>query len=210
MNENPILTDTFREWLGAYADAELSPERAAWVEAHLGDCPECQQALDELYALSSLLHADDTVLDEALPLSIEPSAARRLLNDAPGRQPSRTTRALLYAFRYLPLAIFGGWAFLQAALLTTGALSLAQVLFPGTAVGLGWLFPQADGGGLLAALCNLLPGSLLCRALDALARLPLPGEVILMNLVLTALLAVLFASWLAGLWVQHKSGAETA
>ena len=45
--------DVSCEQVHAYHDGELSPEQRGGFEAHLGDCPQCQQTLAELKGLSN-------------------------------------------------------------------------------------------------------------------------------------------------------------
>lgn len=218
MNENKRLDDQVMEWLGAYLDGELSPERSAWVEAHLETCPACVRELENLSSLSSLLHAGDGLHDSRLPLGSGPARALALSGANPGLPaPSRASRLFATSLRYLPLAVFGGWAFLQVVLLVTRLLGIISALSPSGVPGLGFLFrAPLESPDLLSRICGLLPGAGLCESLVS-ARpfllpvlLPLPDETGLFSLLLSVFAALLFASWLAGMWVQRKAQAEKA
>ena len=46
------------DWLPAYHDGELSPERQRQVEKHLQACPDCLAELEALDGLSALLKVE--------------------------------------------------------------------------------------------------------------------------------------------------------
>ncbi len=53
-----MATQHVTELLNAYHDGELRGRKLDQVASHLAHCPECQQALAELDALSALLQSD--------------------------------------------------------------------------------------------------------------------------------------------------------
>ncbi len=116
MNER--ANDYVKEWLGAYLDGELSDERRAWVENHLAGCPDCRKELDELRALSNLLHAVPAPATGLSNAEFTRQVTRRL------PQPVRPfgRRALQIGLRYAPLGLFGIWAFFQAVILVAAGL----------------------------------------------------------------------------------------
>lgn len=194
--------DQVMEWLGAYLDGELSGERAAWVEAHLADCPECQRELESLAALTSLLHSTD----DAMP-RITPALSAAALPDQSG---SRASLWLGRGLRYLPLAVFGGWAFLQAVLWVTGGLMAFAAFVPGAQSALGWLLPEQSGTPFIASLlCGLQPQGGLCATLGAIDALPIAPGTGLLSILITAVAAALFMAWFAGYWAQRRSQSET-
>ena len=206
MNEKTKPNDQVMEWLGAYHDGELNSERAAWVEAHLPHCPECRRELEALRSLAGLLHDGD----DLLPNSIRGNfAAGTFAASLPAQAGPRTNRLLASALRYLPLGLFGGWAFLQAVIWVTGGLLLLQSLIPSAQSSLGWLLPDPSGASsLMSLLCGLLPQSGLCETLSRLNALPIAGGIGLFSITITAVAAALFLSWLAGLWA-HNNRAQT-
>jgi TonB family protein len=46
--------DSIREWLGAFADGELEPDKAEQVISHLETCADCRRELDQIQELSRL------------------------------------------------------------------------------------------------------------------------------------------------------------
>ena len=202
MNENTNRYDQVMEWLGAYHDGELTGERAAWVEAHLPHCPECRRELEALRALTSLLHDGDDALPQFSP--------GRLTTGLPAQSSPRANRLLTGALRYLPLGLFGGWAFLQAVIWVAGGLLLLQSWIPAAQSSLGWLLPEPSGVPfLITFLCGLLPQSGLCDTLGTLNRLPIAGGVGLFSIAITAAAAALFLSWLARYWAHNRAQTET-
>jgi hypothetical protein len=196
---NDRLNDTVKEWLGAYLDHELVGDRLAWVEEHLAGCEECQKELEELRALSDLLQVepvpvismDETVFTKKvmsrLPRSLQPMSRQAL-------------RASLY---YAPLALFGLWAFFQAALCVSSALLFTLDLFPQACNVLAIYLPptgtDAAGwlGGILSMAGPVLP-------FINLAAFDWTGSLALFNIVLATLLALLFLAWISGLYSHRR------
>lgn len=203
--------DEYREWLGAYHDGELSDERRAWVEAHLPTCPDCQQELAELRALSDLLQI------EPAPL---PSPARtRALTDAvlaqlPPAHPTAWQRILRISARYAPIGFFAAWAFIQAVIWVSGVLMWGLRFIPGAQGALAALLPLASSpagapdGWLFNALGSAVDFSGLREALDWLSPLLWASPLGLFGLALAVLLGILFMAWLAGYWSYQRRLAQ--
>ncbi len=204
MNER--ANDYVREWLGAYLDGELSADRRAWVEEHLASCQACQRELVELRALSTLLHADPV----PTPFLDQEMFSRQVVSRLPKPAPSPRQRALQLGLRYLPLGLFGAWAFVQAALLVSTVLLYALNLFPqagGLLAGLAPV-PESAAGGWIGGLMSLSGLSGLSGLAEESGLSILFNPLTLISLAAIALLAVLFFAWLAGLWTYHRSQAQ--
>ncbi len=201
MNER--ANDYVREWLGAYLDGELSADRRAWVEEHLASCQACQRELVELRALSTLLHADPV----PAPFLDQELFSRQVVSRLPRPAPSSRQRALQLGLRYLPLGLFGAWAFVQAAVLVSTVLIYALSLFPqagGLLAGLAPL-PESAAGSWIGGLMSL---SGLNGLIEETGIFLIISPLALISLAAIALLAVLFFAWLAGLWTYHRSQAQ--
>jgi hypothetical protein len=206
MNQNNRLTDPVTEWLGPYLDGELSEARQAWVEAHLSICTACQAELEALRALSGLLHADPTPGASRSARAFAADVLRKLEDPARPRRASILRRVA----GYLPLALFGGWAVLQAAVWISSALLLGIGYLPGLRGGLDGLLAfgsRLAGGwtGWLDELLGLFGLSYSSGWLDWLAQIPLPGILIFIELLLAGLFAVLFTAWMAGAWSARRA-----
>jgi anti-sigma factor RsiW len=203
MNGEKRAFDPVVEWLGAYQDGALSDERRAWVEEHLRGCPACRQELDALSALSNLLQAEP-----AMTSRLSATEAARVIT---GRLPrahgiERTAASLGRLARMAPLALFGVWAFIQAVLTLSGALFLAEQFFPGM---VGVLMPLEFAAPLKVLLDWTLNMILPVRLIDlplALSAALLP----LLELAASALVAVLFAAWMAGVYSYRRARALAA
>jgi hypothetical protein len=175
---NAHITD----WLGAYYDGELSGRRKQQVEEHLRGCRECQDRLEELRKLSALLKEAPQAESQHSAQSFQMQVKLRM-----GAAPSRPgwQRALKAGWQVAPLGAIVAWAFVQAALAITA-----------TALRLG-----LPGGLSLGGQHSDLPVDL--SWLDLLgARFGLGWSAAgvglgLLNLGLTALLAVFLSGWLA-------------
>ncbi len=197
--------DIYREWLGAYADGELIAERRAWLEDHLAACPDCQQELRELRALSALLHADPLPAPSATPDVF----SKRVIAHLPPSQPTRGQRLLQSSLRYVPMGLFAAYAFFQAVILVSGGLLLTLNWLPGGQQ-LSALVPAlAPGGeGALTSLFGLAVNSsglssLLEPVESWLVETPWTNPLALLNLFLIFVLGVFFCTWLAALWSHN-------
>lgn len=196
MNENQRAVDPVREWLGAYHDGELTAERRAWVEAHLDGCAACREELAGLRALSRLLGSLPEPATE--PEAFTADVLRRL----PGRAGNGGSKWLRTGWRYAPVVLVAGWAFFQAAVWAVGLLALALPFLPGGAALAQAFQPVTDfaTGGLLAQL-----GDRLAQAAGLPEILAVQGRLALMSVLFAAVFSVLFFSWLAASWSQHRA-----
>ena len=55
---SPMECNQLRELITAYADGELDPQQRVEAERHLGQCPQCSQALKNISTLKTALRAD--------------------------------------------------------------------------------------------------------------------------------------------------------
>jgi anti-sigma factor RsiW len=164
------------EWLAAYHDGEMMPDRRRQVEEHLQGCPACRAELDALERLSSLVLAD------RLPAGTPPqrfAAQVQLRLPRPARLPTRGAGRLPRWVLGAPLALIAAWAFLQAGLRVT-SLALAA----------GWVLDwQAPPIGSSTASDGLLGWALDLAPLEA---------------ALLAGTAVLLSAWMALWWAWNK------
>jgi anti-sigma factor RsiW len=179
---NPHVT----EWLAAYHDGELPPNRQHQVEKHLEECPTCRAELDSLNELSSFLKADPVPPHTpaqrfAAQVGLRlPRAARASLSPTLPNAGGPPRWALA-----VPLALIMVWAFLQAALFVTAfILTAGNVLGPQAALFSSWI----TSVGLFETGLYLL----------------------LFNTVLLVGIAILWSAWMA-LWLAWvKNQNETS
>ena len=113
--------------LNRYLDGELPPEEARRLERHLGECPQCRHAREELEGLNLLLNELDTCADAP------PALARRARRAAEQRRSG--------GIRWLaPVESVFGTERVRAAV-------AAVLLFAGLSVGgyMAWYTVQIDG-----------------------------------------------------------------
>jgi anti-sigma factor RsiW len=169
---NPHVT----EWLAAYHDGELPPNRQHQVEKHLQSCPTCRAELDSLEQLSSFLKADP--MPPHTPAQRFASQVQLRLPHAPLSRPLQNAGQTPRWALGIPLALIIIWAFLQAALLVTAfILTAGNVLGPRAAFFSGWI----TNVGLFEAGLYLL----------------------LFNIVLLTGVAILWSAWMA-LWLAWQ------
>lgn len=190
-------------WLGAYLDGEVSSALREQIETHLEGCLACQEELDSLEQLSSLLHSS--------PLPAQPTSdaafARQVLERISQPVPPLWQRALRLSWNFAPLFLFAVWTFFQAVSLVSALLLSGLPWIPG-AQAVQALLPGSDGMGswLLGGLLSLV--NLEFReAAPLVSWLEPVGVQVLLNLALLAVLAVLFLSWLASWWAYHRARA---
>ena len=108
------MTSHVLDWLTAYHDGELTPNRQRQVEQHLQDCPTCRAELEAIEGLSSLLKADPAS-HLTPPQRFAAQVALRLPRSSPPH-PRRNADQLPRWVLSAPLGLIVAWAFFQSAL----------------------------------------------------------------------------------------------
>ncbi len=108
------MTSHVLDWLTAYHDGELTPNRQRQVEEHLQDCPTCRAELEAIEGLSSLLQENPAPLLTP-PQRFAAQVALRLPRSSPPH-PRRNADQLPRWVLSAPLALIVVWAFFQSAL----------------------------------------------------------------------------------------------
>ena len=184
-------TDLAREWLGAYLDGELQAERRSWVESHLAGCAGCRDELARMRELSALLRVAPIPEGGLSPDAFVAGVMERL----PRAAEPLWKRAFSFSLRYAPLFLFVAWAFTQAvAWVAFGLVALVGAV-PGAQILLGalWSPPALADGFLGSWIPALAPG------LEQITPLAV------FQLLTTALVAILFLAWLAGVWSHQRA-----
>jgi anti-sigma factor RsiW len=145
-------------WLEAYYDDELSNGRLNLVEKHLSKCAQCRTKLENLGALSVILHESPGAENLTSPSRFVAQVGLRL----PDR-PSQPTwqRVLVTAWQIIPVGLIGTWAFVQTVFI------LAALVFV-----IAWL---GLGGELVSSLARLPTGNYRQAILLNLALTALTG-----------------------------------
>lgn len=177
-------------WLGAFHDGELEGWRLHQVKSHLAQCDACRAELDRLQALSTLLRAS--------PAASHLTPAERFVAQVGLRLPRHQEHPIWYraasiGWRLTPVGLFGTYAILQAVFIVTGIVMLALRLGGEPARQSAVWFNSLGAG-----LNDLAPIGL--PALDSV--LPVNWDVVL-YLGLTAVIGLLYWSWLATWWVRR-------
>ncbi len=178
------MSEHVLDWIGAYLDGELHGGQRRRVEMHLAGCAACRAELDAMQALSARLHTNPPMPARTPPEQFVAQVRLRL----PARATAPASRVRQAAGLWLPLGVFGLWAFSQAVLVV-GAFGL-WVLPIGLPV---VLLPVPAGGGLLPLLAGLAGAPVWGN------WLPLLG----LEVALTAAAAVLTWACLAGWWAAR-------
>lgn len=145
------------QWLNAYHDDELRPQRRVLVEAHLEQCPQCRAELAELQELSSLLAAQSLPELRTTPEEFTAQVALRL-----PRQVNRRNNGSNFSLRTfwytIPVVLLAAIAFLRIIVTITGVLNVIELIgINPNAV--SWLVPPAPTSpGLLQQVTSLLFG----------------------------------------------------
>jgi hypothetical protein len=186
------------EWLGAFYDGELTGRRKQQVEDHLSGCRECQVQLEELRKLSALLQEAPQPAAQLSAQRFQQQVKLRM-GAAPGRPGWK--RALKAGWQIAPLGVVAVWAFGQAALAITAA-----VLLIGTPGGL-----SLNGQIFDLPLGPIWPN--LAVSVFGFVWSPTGFWLGLLNLGLTALLAVFLYGWLASYaitagWITRRQTEE--
>lgn len=188
------------EWIGPYLDGELSLAQQGIVEAHLAACAECSTHLDEMKALSSLLHEPDPALSW-------PPAQRFAANL--NLSLPRRTQATPYTWLFspagwlFPLGVAGLWLFLQVTLTVSGLLVQAFQS--------GWFGPELTWTGSTQAfwfsMVNQLTDGQFVPLLQPINNAFVFLQGIFANLFWQVALAALYLGWLY-LWWTHQPDSQ--
>ena len=119
MNEHVL------DWIGAYADGELTAERRRRVDHHLAECAACRAELEAVQALTLRLHAAPPMPARTPPEQFTAQVRLRLAH-RPAPNHARLRRA---AGVWLPLGVLALWALGQAVL---AAVGLGLLVWVGT------------------------------------------------------------------------------
>lgn len=193
-------------WLEAYHDGELKGLRLRQIEAHLAQCETCRAELEQLEALSTLLHKSPAAEDLMPPDRFVAQVGLRL-----PRRPERTAwqQALEIGWRLVPAGLFGAWAFVQAVFVVSWIVLAALRLGVGGNLVAEWL-PAARQGAWLTETFGLLGADLSNVSRVILQTLSTLGWGVTLNLAALVVIGLLYWSWLASWWVRQKRYQEGA
>jgi hypothetical protein len=194
MSEHPHI------WLQAYHDGQLSERRQAQVKAHLIGCPECQAELTELRSLSNLLHTDPPATGL---IPTETFIAQVNLRLPRKDAPQTWKRVLRRGWEAAPFGLLASLAFVQAVFIVAAVIMVGVQLTPG-GNGLGILSagPASASAWNVLALPAYNPLQLLQLLLDTVSKGGPLGWAFTIDLGLSAMIGLLYLSWLASWWVQ--------
>jgi len=197
------MTEHVTVWLGAYHDGELQGRRLRQVEAHLTRCETCRAELESLQTLTALLRASPAAEGLAPPERFVARVGLRL-----PRRPVQPTwkRTLEVGWRLLPVGLLGAWAFFQAVFVVAGVVTGALQMGLGGDVVAG-LLPASQQGMWLAEAFSLSNASLNDTGrimLQLLSNGRSFGWGVTLNLVSSAVIGLLYWSWLASWWARHQ------
>jgi len=197
MNDHK-MENHVHEWLNAYHDGELRGRKLDRVASHLAHCPECQQALAELDALSALLQSD--------PLPQISTTPEQFVGQVGLRLPRRTQavarragdrRRLGKRWVLAPLGVMGMIWFIQAVTFATNLITGIEWLGISSQA-VTWLVPAQTGEPNLVAQASMF-------ALDWAVPFDLN---IFLGLILPLLVAGFYLVWLVLLWIKQEDGKE--
>ncbi len=203
------MTEHVTHWLTAFTDGELSPRRAAQVEAHLAECQSCQTELENLQSLSLLLAEVPAASNLTPPETFVAQVGLQLPRKS---SPNALQRTLRTSWRLAPIGLLGTWAFIQAVLIVSGLINIVLRVFPGGDQLIASL-PNQNGAGLFsqfnipeftlfevgAARFGIFPGIIS----------PL-GWGLLLNFGVSIIIGLLYLSWIASWWVQQNNFEKVA
>lgn len=200
------MNEHVTHWLEAYQDGELSERRRRRVEAHLAACPACRRELAGLRELSRLLQESPPAAHLTPPERFVAHVGLRL-----PRRPERPAwkQALETGWRLVPAGLLGAWAFVQAAFVVTELAILALSLGAGGAAAAHLLPSEPWWSSLLSAQGAGWSGAWQ-TARSLFARGGPLGWAVLVNLALTALIGLLYWSWLASWWARRQHRIRTS
>jgi hypothetical protein len=198
--------DHVTPWLGAYLDGEITPGLREEIESHLAGCLMCQNELESLEQLSMLLQSDPP----PTPHSSDRAFARQIVAQIRQPAPPWWQRMLLASWRFAPLMLFGAWAFFQAVGWVSTLALAGMSWIPGIDEAFQAFMPFSvpSGSWLFGDLLRMsLASPVLREAAGQTAWLEPAGIFLLFQVAVSAILAVLFSSWLASWWAYHRSKA---
>jgi anti-sigma factor RsiW len=111
----------YRDRLGAFLDAEVSPEEYRWIEAHLSECAACRRHLQELRSLAVALKAYRT------PVSAWRSDAEFWQSLAPQLRPRASSAQASQARR--PAPFLAPVSLVVSSLALQGVAALALIVY---------------------------------------------------------------------------------
>lgn len=187
-------------WLGAYHDGELQGRRLRQVETHLASCATCRAELEELRMLTALLQESPVAEGLVRPERFVAQVGLRL-----PRRPTQPAwkRALESGWLLTPVGLLGAWVFVQAVFF------VAKLVLLGLRAGLGddlvaGLLPAAQQETWLPSILSYLGASLSDSSMTAVRSLSTVGWSFILNLVLLAVIGLLYWSWLASWWARRQ------
>jgi predicted anti-sigma-YlaC factor YlaD len=191
------------EWLGAYHDGELNSARLRQVEEHLAECAECQAELDAIQGLSALLR-ETAPAGEFIPT--ERFVANLTLNLPRQPEQPQPRKMLEVGWWLIPISLLGTWVFIQITTSLSSAFTAAvdAGLFGSN---LSWLQGNPPQMEWFATTMNLFGNQVGVTGrivLSELNEVNLFATKLMGNLLLQAVLAVLYLGWLAAWWLRHQ------
>lgn len=184
------------QWLGAYYDGELNPEKNQQIKEHLETCQDCQKQLDQIAYLSAILHK----VPEVAPLQPVDIFIEQVVTKLPEKKSQNPGITWQVSWWMPPMILVSGWSFLQALFFMSGLLlqlkpfeNISQ-FSSGSQTILEEFFSFAllpAAYTWLSPIWHLLPGS------DAI-------YILLLNLIASCVCAILLASWLASWFTYHR------
>jgi len=203
------MKDHASHWLGAHLDGELRGLRRRWVGSHLEECSACQRELNSLKTLRALLQ-ESPAMEPAIASDRFAAQVALKLPRRQERPPAQ--RALEMSWRMVPVGLLFVLAFVQTVFIMAGVLraalwlgvggDVAAVVLPASAGGVS--FPDVFALSQ-ASLANVLQVAVgLVRIGTSLAWLPV------LNVLLLAVIGMLYWSWLASWWVRRRHQQLTA
>lgn len=196
------MHENVRELLNAYLDGELQGNRLQEVERHLAECKTCELELQELQTVSTLLRA----APESEFLPAHRFAANLNLQLARREIQTKKTAKISWVWWLAPAGLLVAWIFIQTVFTLTDAATIAQfsgVLGKATA----WLSPNQSTIWFNTA-AGLFGGKVVSGQpmLETLNSLGVFGENLLEGFLWQALIALLYLSWLAAMWLRQRLG----
>ena len=192
INGNNLNSKHVHELLNAYHDGELRGRKLDRVASHLVHCPECQQALAELDALSVRLQSDPLPQISTTPEQFVAQVGLRLPRQTQARAPRDSVRGQLgRRWMLMPVGVMVVIWFVQAVAMVNNLLT-----------GIEWLGINPNAVSWLLPAQPTLSNPVLSASMGALSLGTLEINLFLV-VVLPLLVAGFFAAWLAWWWVNQ-------